>query len=387
MDKPWDIVIVGGGLSGLALAVELCAPEFSHLSVLVLEKRTLYERDRTWSYWTQTPHRYTSLERQRWQQWEVALSDQACVHSTPQYAYASLDADAFYQAARSAIGAAPHVQLRLGEGVSALTPNGTTMGVTCESGNTLQARWLFDARPPAHVKPSGLVQQFAGWEVHTQHDVFKPDTVRLMAFEPHDQGVHFWYILPYSPRAALVESTWVSPASWQPDLQHELRQYADTLCGQGRYSIAYREQGVLALDGHVPASQPHVVALGRGGGALRPATGYAFLDILAHSRHLADSLREAIQRDAVATWQPQPFTRPAVDSWMDAVFLDALSRDWRAAPQYFMRMFERVSADHVVAFLTGKASAMQRLTVMRALPVAPFARAALRRFAARPGPQ
>ena len=46
----WDIVIVGGGLGGLSLAVELAQPQFAHLRVLVLEKRTAYTRDRTWSY-------------------------------------------------------------------------------------------------------------------------------------------------------------------------------------------------------------------------------------------------------------------------------------------------------------------------------------------------
>jgi 2-polyprenyl-6-methoxyphenol hydroxylase-like FAD-dependent oxidoreductase len=38
--KAWDIVIIGGGLGGLALAAELAAPQFSKLSVLVIEKST-----------------------------------------------------------------------------------------------------------------------------------------------------------------------------------------------------------------------------------------------------------------------------------------------------------------------------------------------------------
>jgi hypothetical protein len=45
-------------------------------------------------------------------------------------------------------------------------------------------------------------------------------------------------------------------------------------------------------------------------------------------------------------------------------------------------MFERVGADDVVAFMSGRASVAQRLAVMRALPVAPFASAALRRLVA-----
>jgi lycopene beta-cyclase len=393
MAKHWDIVIVGGGLSGLALAAELAAPEFAQLSVLVLEKRLEYQRDRTWSYWAPvvgTQHRYSHLERARWSQWSVALDRQTCVHASKLHSYATLDADAFYTAALQTMASAPHIQLRLGAGVALLHALGDRHGeskgvcVTTEQGEPTHARWVFDARPPPRVAPSTLVQQFAGWEVRTQHDAFDASTVQLMAFEPHAKGLHFWYVLPYSARNALVESTWISPASWQPDYTQELQQYLAQRLQGLPYTVVYREQGVLPLDAvqHDPATL--AVALGRGGGTLRPSTGYAFLDTLAHARGIAESLSLALAGGDISrvrtTWQPQAFKRPASDHWMDGVFLNALSQDWLHAPQYFMQMFERVGADGVVAFMAGHASAVQRMAIMRALPVAPFASAALRRL-------
>jgi lycopene beta-cyclase len=391
MSKPWDIVIVGGGLSGLALAAELAAPDFAALSVLVLEKRPAYLRDRTWSYWAPTAgtqHRYSAWERARWGQWAVSMGDRVCLHASQQHAYATLDADAFYAAALQTVAAASHVQLRLGCGVASIAAHSASqiVTVTTEQGETVQARWAFDARPAQQVAPGALVQQFAGWEVHTGHDAFNTRTVQLMAFEPHAKGLHFWYVLPYSARSALVESTWISPASWQPDYNQELQQYlAQRLRGKP-YTVAYREQSVLALSAVQSAPASHTVALGRGGGTLRPSTGYAFLDTLAHAKGLADSLRDSLNQGGVEkarlSWQPQAFTRPATDHWMDAVFLHALSQDWLRAPQYFMQMFERVGADGVVAFLSGRASVAQRVAIMRALPVLPFASAALRRLVA-----
>jgi lycopene beta-cyclase len=390
MEKLLDIVIVGGGLSGLALAAELAAPEFAALSVLVLEKRPGYERDRTWSYWAPSAgvqHRYSHLERTRWAQWAVSLTERSCQHTSEQLAYATLDADAFYSAAVQTIAASQHVELRLGTGVASIAEHrrqGTA--ITTEHGEVVQARWVFDARPPLQVSQSTLVQQFAGWEVRTEHDAFDTGAVQLMAFEPHASGLHFWYVLPYSARNALVESTWISPASWQPDTTQELEQYLAQYLQCKPYSVVYREQGVLPLDAVEPAPANQVVSLGRGGGTLRPSTGYAFLDTLAHAKGLAESLRKTLGEGGVekarADWQPQAFTRPATDHWMDAVFLNALSQDWLRAPHYFMQLFERVGADGVVAFLSGSASLAQRIAVMRALPVAPFASAALRRLVA-----
>jgi lycopene beta-cyclase len=374
-DSVWDIIIVGGGLGGLSLAVELAAPQFVHLSVLVLEKRTDYTRDRTWSYWTDKPHRYSHLERKRWQQWGVSLHDEHYTHSSQQIAYATLDADAFYRSALQTIAKERHIELRLGSDVLSVA----TSAVTLQSGQALRARTVLDARPILAQQPSALVQQFAGWEVTTQQDVFEPQSVQLMAFEPDARGLHFWYVLPYSARCALVESTWVSPAQWQPDYRTELENYVQTLCAGGSYAVAYQEQGVLGLQTSLRNSAAPV-GLGRNGGTLRAATGYAFLDTIGHAEQLAQSLAAHLQSGSGLPWQPQRYQRAALDTWMDDVFLQVLAQDWQAAPHYFMQIFKQLGAQDAVAFLTGRATYAQRLSVMRSLPVRPFASAAIARL-------
>ncbi len=381
MDKLWDIVIVGGGLGGLSLAAELAEPQFAHLSILVLEKRTHYVRDRTWSYWTGLPHRYSHLERQRWHSWSVSLGTTVHTQNSDVCAYATLDADAFYNAAVNTLRAAPHIQLRMDSAVAAIEKSNDKYALRTEHGVSLQARTVLDARPARTIAPTRLVQQFAGWQVNTERDVFDPSCVQLMAFEPHPEGLHFWYVLPYSPRCALVESTWVSPASWQPDYEAELTHYLAKMCARAAYTVDYKEQGVLSLQDTAPsaaAMQP--VGLGRQGGTLRPATGYAFIDTLSHAVQLAESLAAAHSPQhshRAAFWQPTAFARPKALRWMDDVFLNVLARDWPRAPKYFMQMFGSLSAQTTVDFLTGNASWSQRLHVARALPTMPFARAAL----------
>ena len=381
----FDIVIVGGGLSGLALAAELASPEFSQVKVLVLEQRQRYVRDRTWSYWktsANTPHRYSHLERQCWSKWHVRQgahnllrTPRTVVSDGKAASYGSLDANAFYSAALQAIARSTNVELRLGTSAQQIVAGDSPRVITGE-GRIIAATWVFDARPPVQNSPSGLVQQFLGYEVKTDRDVFDVTAIDLMHFYPSSSGLHFFYVLPYGPRNALVETTWISPASFKPDFEPELRQYLAALLGSAAYEVVYTEKGSLNLGsgpGDITApNATKVLPLGRGAGTLRASTGYAFLETLAHAEHIAASLKQHISSRSLDDWTPPAFSRPALDQWMDAVFLTKLARDWSTSSGYFMQMFERVDADTLVAFLSGRASLKQRFLVAIGLPILPF---------------
>lgn len=387
----FDIAIVGGGLSGLALAAELSHPDFSHLKVLVLEQRSSYVRDRTWSYWktpTSVPHAYSHLERKAWHHWRV--SEAGCSHTQPSItttatvgdaqtasktSYCTLDGDAFYSAALNAVAQSQHVELRLGQSVLNIHA-GENPTVELKNGEVIHASRVFDARPHKHHRNDGLVQQFMGFEIKTDNDVFDPTTVGLMDFQPDTKGLHFFYVLPYTPRMALVETTWICPAAHQPDFDAELRRYIATLVGStdtDAFEILYAEKGILNLAAVVPTTAKNVTPLGRAAGTLRASTGYAFLETLAHAQQIATALKKCAKGDNLRDWTPPAFSRSALDTWMDGVFLNVLSRDWGKSPRYFMQMFERVGTDTLVAFLSGQANLMQRISVAAALPTLPFA--------------
>lgn len=380
MTKVWDIVIVGGGLGGLSLAAELASTEFAGLSVLVLEKRSTYLRDRTWSYWTSAPHRYSHLERRQWKRWSVSLGCETHIHSSHHRSYASLDADAFYREAVAAVSKSQHVVLQMNSAVTAIecSNQGPTI-VHLEHGGHVSARRVLDARPEPALSPDSLVQQFVGWEVQFQRDVFDTGQVTLMAFEPELHGLHFFYVLPYDARCALVESTWVSPTSHEPDYDVQLKNYIEILCAGAPYAVTYREGGRLGLK-TVRTTVQTPVALGRRGGTLRPSTGFAFIDTITHAAQIARSLSSALAAGTQEQWQPVAFDRAASDQLMDAVFLEVLVRNWQRAPEYFMHLFKAVDGDDVLDFLTGQATWSQRLRIMRSLPAAPFLRVALSRF-------
>lgn len=377
--KVWDVVIVGGGLSGLSLAVELAQPAFAHLQVLVLEKRTEYLRDRTWSYWATQAHRYSALERKRWSAWRVSFGGQQAIQQAEPgsaLAYRTLDADAFYAFAQAHIAASPHVHLQLGMSVVNIK-DGDLQMLSMANGSTLHSTWIMDARPLVKPQAGSLCQHFVGWEIQTPHDCFDEHTIELMDFQVAKNGLHFFYVLPYGPRQALVESTWMSAYGHCPEYKTELQNYLNSRFGLTAYRRVYQEQGCLDLQS-TPRTYPVTdgsykrVSLGQAAGTLRASTGFAFLETIAEARRIASCFANV----PVAAVMVPPYRRDRLDMWMDRIFCRGLVSDWLRAPKFFMSMFSGVPAGILVAFLTGRPTLVQRLSVIWLLPKWHFLRAA-----------
>ncbi len=373
----WDVVIVGGGLGGLSLAVEFAQPEFAHLKVLVLEKRAAYKRDRTWSYWHTQKHRYSGLERKRWNSWRLSLQGSNAEHHGAN-AYCTMDADAFYTFALAQIALAPNIQLTMMSDVRDVVP-GDSPSVILADGKVLSAAWVMDGRPNPAPLANSLCQHFEGWEIETESDCFDDSVVDLMDFQAATAGLHFLYVLPYCPRKALVESTWMSEFSHQPTYASELRDYLQTRFGITEYKCIYIERGCLDLQARTrPPSALNgsgkVVALGKAAGTLRASTGFAFLETIAEAKRIA----RCFSGVALADVRVPPYRRDWLDAWMDKIFCDGIKADWRRAPEFFMAMFKGVSANTWVSFLSGRPSLAQRLQVSLQLPKLHFLRAVRR---------
>jgi lycopene beta-cyclase len=375
MHGRWDIVIAGGGLSGLSMAVALAQPQFSHLKVLLVEPRVAYRRDRTWSFWAQGAHPHARLERASWAHWRVSHQGQEAVRGGQQHSYRTIDADAFYADALAQIGQAAHIEMRSGLGVVHITPSWPAE-VSLSDGQQLQASLVLDARPANAGGAPALAQHFAGWEIETDRDAFDPNTLDLMDFVPARDGLHFFYVLPYGPRRALIEATWISAPGLHHDYGAQLERYVAKRFGTITYRRVYEEQGSLSLDPVAP--QPatgSVLKIGRAAGTLRPSTGFAFRETLADCTRLAQQIALCqFPLQGEASRRPlRAFRRGAVDRFMDSWFMRVLAADWLAAPQIFLALFTHTPPDRLVRFLSGQASWADRLAVAASLPKRRFA--------------
>ena len=236
---------------------------------------------------------------------------------------------------------------------------------------------VFDTRPP-RAPEGAMLQHFAGMEVEVDRPVFDPKTAILMDFRvDQSHGMHFMYVLPFSPTRALLESTMFSTTVMPHDHYKEaIESYLFRHHNVSIQQVIGEEQGVIPM-GSLGLHDPAIPGLGANGGAIRPASGYTFAFI--HRQ-----IQEAIDR--VNKGKALKFTRPhkRVDVWMDSVLL-AVLRHWpHQGPILFGRMAQSLSGEEFIRFMSGQAGWRLRFKVMMAMPKLPFIRGVSKMMFSRP---
>ena len=374
-----DIVIAGAGCAGLSLAVHLIERGIGERRATLIDPRTGFGRDRTWSAFRVMRHPFERAVTHRWPEWTVRAAGHAITRGSARHPYEHIPSDAFYRIALERIEGSENVALELGTRVEHVEDRGDHVAVRTDRGE-LRARIVLDSRPPRfdEAPPARnevrLLQGFVGWRVRSEAPVFDPGVCTLMDFAaPRDDAVRFVYVLPFSEHDALVEDTCFAAQPFTED-EHE-RGIVRWLEERGieDYEVIERERGVLPMttERFDPAPSPRVLRIGLAGGLARPSTGYAFLAIQRQSRELAERLAQ------VEAPAPAP-ARAARTLFLDRVFLSYLARAPAEGPDLFVRMFEHVPPDVLARFLSEASSPADDLRLMRALPALPFAAEALR---------
>ncbi len=380
-----DHVIVGAGGAGLSLAWHLTRQAATAgQSIILLDPDSKQLNDRTWSFWERTdrPGLFPDLVSAEW-----ATAD---VHSTvwgrqvlplAPYCYRTIRGADFYDAMRRHLAALPHVQW-VQAAVTHVTDAPTHATAHTTDGRTWRGRWVYDSRfrytqdvvqqPERHFY---LAQHFVGWEIETDRDVFQPDVASLFDFRtPQHQQMRFVYVLPSSPRRALVEFTLFSkalltPAEYESALHAYLRDHLQLTAAD--YRIIFTENGVIPMTDHplpMRAGQS-IVRIGSAGGASKPSTGFTFRRIQQQTAGIVEKL--------AATGTPWLTERPTERRFRlyDAMMLAVLAEEGERAEEVFCRLFARNPITRILRFLDEETTFAEEVAVMNSVPLAPFLRA------------
>lgn len=366
-----DLAILGAGCAGLSLAARLASGD-GDLRVVLIDPRTEFADDRSWSFWQHDHHPLREIVAHEWSGWTYAdLEGNEATHRVPGMSYQYIRGVDFYRWALTEIAGDDHIEMRLGlaarELSSTTLPDGSTgVRVTTDEG-ALLARRVVDTRPQ---RTSALLYQcFSGVEVeHGGALPTEPDAVGLMTrMRSGDDGLGFVYVLPLSPTRALVEWTRFSPVPLAESVVVAERDAELAALGLAGATVVREEGGILPM-GRVDAPTAEidgVVLAGNAGGALRDASGYAFLRIQHWARRCADALARG---ENPAAHPAEPWVRRQ----MDRIFLQALRAHPERTAEYFMAMARGVAPRRLLRFLTDRATAGDLANIIESLPLLPF---------------
>lgn len=371
----YDYIITGGGAAGLSLLYSLLHSSLKDRRILVLDKATKTQNDRTWCFWEKTPGPFEHIVFHRWQRlWFHQAGFSKLLDIAP-YTYKVIRGIDFYRETERVAAQFPNVERRHA-GVDAIRNTDTGVAVTTDDGSRYTADWCFNSIFFGKVekeKVHYLDQHFRGWFIRTQGDVFDTGQATLMDFRTPQHGeTRFLYVLPFSAREALVEVAIFSNQHLQrAEYDAILERYmAEHLAYSGDYEITDTEQGNIPMTDYAfPTSEGRIVHLGMVGGDTRASTGYTFWNIQQRVERVVQQLENRGN-----PLPPEPFAQQRARRY-DTLLLHVLEKGLYPGDALFGRLFERNPPARILAFLNAESNLAEEVQLMHTTPVSRFLRA------------
>ncbi len=379
----YDFIIAGGGCAGLTLAYQLLHSPLRDRSILIIDRDDKDQNDRTWAFWTDRPTPFQPVVHREWDHLRVMTERGEHFLPTAPWRYVMIRGDDWYRHIRHLLAARPNVtwlkapvkriEDREDGAVVWFDPdgNGPEPVHPCHGGWVFDSMFNIHAFKPDPASTRYLQQHFKGWFIETPDDRFDISAATLFDFRtPQESELRFFYVLPTSPRSALVEYVGLSLV----DFDTLLDRYIRTVLGVPDYKVVSDEIGITPMTDHVfqRAGGRHVMRTGIHGGLAKPTTGYAYTRIQNDTAAIVASLCECGHPFNV------PPTSPRVYRWLDSVMLDVMRRNPDCLKGTFQRMFSRNPGPRIFRFLDERASAQDALALIMTLPKLPFVMGAAR---------
>jgi lycopene beta-cyclase len=342
--KEFDYIIIGGGCAGLSLAYELeIHKKLEDKTLAIIEPRSEYKRDKTWSFWKVISHNFDDCVKKSWKEFSIKLPSNSKVIKCDNLPYQSIDSGLFYKKIIDKLE--KNKNIKFFKNIKDLSINNA---------------FIFNSVPSLNDNRSNLWQHFYGIEIETNEDFFNDNTVDLMDFDCDQRNnVHFFYTLPFTKKRAMIETTWLSKKDESlKDYESQVKNYINYL-GIKDYKINFKEEGAIPLFHLINENKKNKINIGTAGGMTKLSTGYTFLNIQEHCKYIRMNIENI--KDA------KKYELGKKYHFLDKVFLRVLKKYPEKMPSIFSNMF---SSFPVVAikFLSNKSNFFEDLLIILKMP-------------------
>ena len=354
--KEFDYVIIGGGCAGLSLAYELeTNKKLENKTLAIIEPRSEYKRDKTWSFWKVISHNFDDCIKKSWKEFSIKLPSNSKVIKCEDSPYQSIDSGLFYKKINDKL--AKNKNIKFFKNIKDVNINNA---------------FIFNSVLSLNDNKSNLWQHFYGIEIETNEDFFNDNTAVLMDFDCEQRNsVHFFYTLPFTKKRALIETTWISKEDGSlKDYKSQVKNYINYL-GIKDYKINFKEEGAIPLFHPINKKEKNKINIGTVGGMTRLSTGYTFLNIQEHCKYIRENIENIGKTKRYATGKKYQI--------LDKIFLKVLKKNPKKMPKVFFNMFS-ASSDTVIKFLSNKSNILEDVAIILKMPKLTFIKALIKNY-------
>ena len=353
----YDIAIIGAGCAGLSLAYQISKNKNIKKKIIILDNKSEFKKDRTWSFWKVDEHDFEDCLEKEWFKFNIKYQDQYKIFDKTIYPYQTIDSLKFYNKIQNELS--NDFELRLNSNINTIRKKSNIFEIKTENTN-IEAKTIFDSRVP-NKDPGNLYQHFYGYEIKTTKNYFNENNVTLMDFDCEQKnGVHFFYILPFANNRALVETTWLSCLDELDKKNYikELESYIQDDLKIKNYNIIREEIGAIPMFRIKSQNEFGYFNIGLRGNINRMSTGYAFPYIQKHSRIIASKIENLSYEKAISSKY----------EFLDRLFVKVLKNNISIMPNIFFKIFNEHCQNQVIRFLSSKGSLLDDYQVIKTLP-------------------
>jgi lycopene beta-cyclase len=376
MRQTYDIAIIGGGLAGLQLLYNLLQEKsLSSKSILIIEKEDKVANDKSWSFWEKGKGQWDEIVHKSWSKSEFNGKHFNQSYELSPYRYKMIRSADFYAFVKAEIEKFPNVEWQKDQISDVIFSSPHQCVGELE---TYAATMIFDSRLTDDFQKSKfpyVLQHFKGWFIETEQAVFDDSTFQMMDFKNEKQNCAFTYVLPFTPKKALVEFTYFSPDLVNESVyENGIRQYINKQLGVNKFEVTETERGVIPMTAYPfqKGNQKNYIKIGTGGSWVKASSGYSFKNTSNKIDQLISNIKSEKALDYHLFQKRFQFC--------DRIFLSVLQNENHYGAQLFEEMYRRNSIQDIFAFLDEQSHFSDELKIINSFSKAPFLRALWREF-------
>ncbi len=363
MKKIYDLIVIGAGLSSL-MFLKQYLKKTNDQKILLLEQKDSINSDQTFCIWEgpglpNVTDEFQLNPKKIWKKIVLKSLNYEIKRDTQVYSYVCFDGKEALENLSNSCN--EKITTIKNEKVSKIY-NEDNIEVVITNSNTHYGKFIVDSRnniKQQEIKSPLIHQAFVGSEIELTKERFNPDEVTLMSFIKKKNQVEFIYILPFTKKRALVETTVFST---EPELKAIEKTHKEILQTYEPYKEIRQERAILPMAVISPLKEKKILKIGIGGGMMRASSGYSMRRIANWAIKMEGY---GLSENNISAYR---YRSNKWLNYLDKIFLNVILKYPEKGPYLFMMLFRRVKMSSLIRFLSDKPSGTDLINILLCMP-------------------